>query len=408
MPDAIAIANRTKGTRMISVEQAEKIVRENWPDFGNTEINVKLPLSMTLAQSIVGDRSYPPFHRVMMDGIALSFEAYQSGQRKFKVESICPAGSPLHTLSDQSHAIEIMTGAGLPVHADLIIPYEHVDVAGGFATVTLETERTPYQFTHSQGSDYEKGNELVPAGKKMNGPRWGIAASVGDDRLQVKRNPKIKIISTGDELVEVSAVPLDHQVRRSNAYSLMASLLSRGFSEVTLDHVQDDYESLLTHYARSAKEADVLIYSGGVSKGKFDFLPEVWRKSGVEKLFHEVSQRPGKPMWFGTDKATHTTVVGLPGNPVSSLVCLHRYLLTDRPRFARLTSNIEYAKPLTYFVPVKVEYAKDGVTLAHPLEVRNSGEYSGLAESDGFIELPKDGSEFKAGESFRLFLWGVE
>jgi molybdopterin molybdotransferase len=341
-----------------------------------------------------------------MDGIALSFETYASGKRTFKIEGVCAAGMPRQALQHPDHCIEIMTGGALPEGADLIIPYEHLKIENETASVTVEVPRERFDSVHEQGSDFRTGALLLKAGASMNGPRWGIAASIGASRLPVVKRPKIKIISTGDELVPVDTFPLPHQVRRSNAYALQGSLLAHGFTEVSLDHVKDDYPSLLSHYESVSKDPGVLIYSGGVSKGKFDYLPEVWKAMNVQKHFHEVAQRPGKPLWFGTDPKRNVMVLGLPGNPISSLVCLHRYFLENPLKYARLTEEVRFSKPLTYFLPVRLKYAEDGVTLAHPMEVKNSGEFAGLAESDGFIELPAEGSHFKAGESYRIFEWG--
>ena len=125
----------------------------------------------------------------------------------------------------------------------------------------------------------------------------------------------------------------------------------------------------------------------------------------VGEGLHEVAQRPGKPLWFGTDEKNNTTVIGLPGNPVSSLVCLHRYLIPGRKMFARLGEEIIFSKELTYFVPVKIEYREDGTFWAMPLKVKNSGEFTALAGSDGFIELPPGKSVFSNGEAFAFWPW---
>jgi molybdopterin molybdotransferase len=194
-------------------------------------------------------------------------------------------------------------------------------------------------------------------------------------------------------------------VRKSNSYALKASLLQNGFSDVELDHVPDNEAIVGEHYQQNKNSFDVLIYSGGVSKGKYDYLPKVWEAAGVQKYFHEVSQRPGKPLWFGVDEVSKTAVLGLPGNPVSSLVCLHRYFIQNRPMYAKLQSDIFFQKNLTYFVPVKIECDVDAMVKATPISTKNSGEFSALSESDGFIELPKDRSEFLTGETFRFYPW---
>src|SRR5690606_27568315 len=171
----------------------------------------------------------------------------------------------------------------------------------------------------------------------LNGPRIGIAKSVGHLQIKCEKFPRVNIISTGDELVDVDVTPLPHQIRRSNVYALKASLERFGYQDVTLSHLNDDIEAIKNHYHDAKDRFDYLIYSGGVSKGKFDFLPSTWKELGVTEYLHGVAQRPGKPLWFGADEKSRTYVFGLPGNPVSSLVCLHRYLLNQKTIFAKLT-----------------------------------------------------------------------
>ena len=369
---------------MITVEEASKIICENLPRFGTTEV--------------FADRDYPPFNRVMMDGVALSFDEYQKGLREFSVRGVCAAGEPQGVLKDG--CLEVMTGAPLPIGSDLVIQYEHLDIQNGIAKVVIEVPRARHDSVHLMGSDCKKGDRVLDRNLPWTGPHIGIAASMGESFQ--KTSPKVIIISTGDELVEDN--PLPHQIRRSNAYALKKSLIHYGYTNVKMDHLNDDPLLVAEHYQEHSPEFDIMIYSGGVSKGKFDYLPNVWTELGVERLFHEVSQRPGKPLWFGRDPKNKTLVMGLPGNPVSSLVCLHRYFLNHREMTVKLAKEITFNKPLTYFLPVKIEFNK-GEVWAHPLEIKNSGEFTALAGSDGFIELPISQDVFQTGEAFSFFSW---
>jgi molybdopterin molybdotransferase len=382
---------------MVSVEEALRIIKMHMPQWGNE--------SAALDENILADRDYPPFNRVMMDGIALSSALYREGKRSFKISGIVPAGAPQAILEDVTSCVEIMTGAPLPVGAHFVIPYEHLRIEDHIATITIEMDRPDMDNVHVKGSDCKKGDVLLHAGAGMNGPHWGIAASVGHMNLKAKRQPKILVISTGDELVPVSSTPLDHQIRTSNSYAIAASLKMFGHTDVEIAHLPDDVATIRDHYQSASKENDILIYSGGVSKGKFDHLPDVWKSSGVDEHFHGVTQRPGKPLWFGVDHQAKTAVLGLPGNPVSSLVCLHKYFLSGKKIYAQLTSSIIFKKDLTYFVPVKISFDPLGILMATPLPMKNSGEFSALAGSDGFVELPKDKNEFKSGESFLFHPW---
>ncbi len=391
---------------MISVEEAIQLIRENLPDFGDSFVSADSLSREIITEDIKSDRAYPPFNRVMMDGIAVNFNIWKEGKRDFRIIGISPAGAPAKTLTDPSCAFEVMTGAPLPEGADLVIPYEHLKISDGIATVTLEQSRNPMENVHLFGSDTKDSEVVLTAGSEMNGPNWGIAVSMGKTKIKFQRKPSVNIISTGDELVEINKFPLPHQIRRSNAYALKASLLQHGFTEIELSHLSDNPEEIRKHFSDNSKRFDLMIYSGGVSKGKFDYLPSVWKESGVKEIFHGVSQRPGKPLWFGVHKESNTVILGLPGNPVSSLVCLHRYFLNTRKIYAVLTKEIIFKNGLTYFVPAKIESSPDGKLLAHPLPVQNSGEFTGLAESEGFIELPKDKTVFAAGEVYPFYPWG--
>ncbi|MFP5385691.1 MAG: molybdopterin molybdotransferase MoeA [Bacteriovoracia bacterium] len=370
--------------QMISVTEASNIIS---PFISHPEM-----------MGVCADRNYPPFHRVMMDGIAVSFADYEKGQRVFRVQDICAAGEPQKTLTEG--CMEVMTGTPLPNGADLVVQYEHLSIENGIATIIVDCERKRFDSVHLEGSDCKRGDVVLTEGQYWNGPHVGIAASMGES-FETK-SPKVMIISTGDELVEKN--PLPHQIRRSNAFALKASLELHGYKEVVLDHLSDDPVAVANHYEKHSPDLDLMIYSGGVSKGKFDHLPNVWMEMGVTKHFHEVSQRPGKPLWFGRDEKRKTLVIGLPGNPVSSLVCLHRYVLAGREMSAKLSEEVVFKKPLTYFLPVKIEFL-GGEVWAHPLKIKNSGEFIALSGSDGFIELPQDRDVFLPGDAFKFFSW---
>ncbi len=357
-----------------------------------------------LSSSIQADRDYPPFHRVMMDGIAVNFDEYKKGQRNFKIIGIQAAGELAKVLSESENCFEVMTGATLPIGANLVIPYEHLEINSGVAKIIQESAYKIFENIHQKGTDCQQGEDVLNETAMLNGPNLGIAASMGKEFVPHKGS-RILVISTGHELVEVSETPLDHQIRRSNVYAIKTSLELHGFKSVDTDHLPDDAEIISQHYKKNVGAYDILIYSGGVSKGKFDFLPSVWKDSGVECHFHEVSQRPGKPLWFGTDSQFRTAVIGLPGNPVSSLVCLHRYVLGRKKLYVKLASNVSFSKKLTYFLPAQLESKEDGSLWATPSSIKNSGEFTALAGTDGFLELPLSLDHFEKGEVYPFWTW---
>jgi len=378
---------------MISVSEATSIFKE--------KLLIK---SIKIAHSVFADRDYPPFNRVMMDGIAISYQDYEEGHREFSIAGIQPAGVEALGPISSNQCIEVMTGAPLPKGADLVIPYEDLKISEKSAQIINETSRSKMEHVHLQGSDCKAGDKVLNAGTNLNGPHTGIATSMGM-LPELTESSRILVISTGDELVEVHEKPLEYQIRRSNVHAIKNSLELNGFTDVSINHLKDDKELVAAHFIHATKLFDVLIYSGGVSKGKFDFLPSVWSEQGVIKYFHEVAQRPGKPLWFGKDELNQTTVIGLPGNPISSLICLHRYFIPTRLMYALLEDEITFSKPLTYFLPSTFSYKTDGTLWAKPLKIKNSGEFTALANSDGFLELPAEMNHFPKGHAFPFWPW---
>ncbi|MGA1623787.1 MAG: molybdopterin molybdenumtransferase MoeA, partial [Synechocystis sp.] len=167
---------------LISVATATQLLKTHWPDWGTAEVSLDHPIPALLQEPIVTDRPYPPGDRVMMDGIALNAQAYQGGQRRFPVVGIVAAGDAVQWIHNPQGCVEIMTGALLPPDGDLVIPYEDIQITHGVAQVMAERDRPPYEFVHRQGSDRAAGEIVLSGNEHLNGPRWGILASVGKTR----------------------------------------------------------------------------------------------------------------------------------------------------------------------------------------------------------------------------------
>lgn len=393
---------------MVSVAEAEKIILEHLFSPGVEGVAFAHSNGRILAEEIKTDRDLPPFNRATMDGIAISFESFAAGRREFSMEGIQAAGQPQQTLRDQKKSFEIMTGAPLPIGTDTVIPYEHVKIENKIARISAAVERN--QNIHVQGSDARQGETLLSPGFLISPAEVALLAAVGKSVVNVFTRPLAAVISTGDELVEVSQVPLPHQIRRSNGYALAAALDQLG-CKADLFHLVDDPAVLKEKLAAIIKAHDLIILSGGVSKGKFDFVPQVLESLGVKKLFHQVNQRPGKPMWFG--RSEKNTVFALPGNPVSTFMCFHRYVkpwLTKslgsntKEQSAILAENFKFTPALTYFLQVKIQN-ENGKLMAYPATGGGSGDFANLKEVDGFLALPAEQSEFQKGESFPLILF---
>ncbi|HEV8514032.1 MAG TPA: molybdopterin molybdotransferase MoeA, partial [Cyclobacteriaceae bacterium] len=327
------------------------------------------------------------------------------GQIGFPIEGIQAAGQPQRTLTDPTKCIEIMTGAPLPEGTDSVIPYESIDVKDKIAKLSDPIEKN--QNVHHQGSDAKQNEILLSRGFKISPAEVAMLASVGKSEVNVIKYPSSAVISTGDELVDVDQSPLPHQIRKSNSYMLSAALNELG-CKADLFHLIDNEKEIKEKLEAILNKYDLIILSGGVSKGKFDFIPQVLESLQVKKLFHQVSQRPGKPMWFG--QSQKNTVFGLPGNPVSTFACFLRYVklwLTNsfgnqaQKQSAILAEDYSFSPKLTYFLQVKIQN-ENGKLMAYPFSGGGSGDFANLKVVDGFLELPLHQSKFQKGESFPL------
>ena len=391
---------------MVSVSEATFIIADHLFSSKAENVTVSNALGRVLAEPIFADRDFPPFDRVAMDGIAIQLNQLNQGQVKFKIEGIAAAGTAQIILHDKEKCIEVMTGAPLPKHTDTVIRYEDIEIKDKSATV-LVAEIPLKQNIHPQAQDAKQSQVLLTAGTLISPAEIALIASVGKATIEVKSYPRTAIISTGDELVDIKDSPAPHQIRRSNSYALQAALQSLG-CEATLYHISDNKDIITKELEGILDQNDLIIISGGVSKGKFDFVPVVLEKLGVKKHFHTVKQRPGKPFWFGglSDKF----IFALPGNPVSTYMCFYRYIkpwllkswgLDIQTEFAFLGSDFQFDGALTYFLQANI-VNEAGMRVGYPLPGGGSGDFANLKEVNAFMELPEEKNTFKKGEVYPI------
>ena len=307
-----------------------------------------------------------------------------------------------------------MTGAVLPEGADCVVPYEDATREGDWAVLAGGDPLKAGQNVHRRGSDHRAGAVVVRAGVRLTGREIAVAAACGHAVLTVSHTPRVAIVSTGDELVEVDALVAPHQIRRSNDYALRAALIRAGYPRADRFHLRDirhEIEHMLWHVLA---EYDALLITGGVSKGKFDFLPAELERQGVHKVFHGVAQRPGKPFWFGMS-ARLTPVFALPGNPVSAYTCLHRYVLPALERAGGLAARpllkAVLAEPvalranLALLLPVRISSGTGAELIARPGGVATSGDFGALVDTDGFVELAASDEGYPAGHVAPFCPW---
>jgi molybdopterin molybdotransferase len=399
---------------LLSPAAAEALIRERAPELPTASRPLASLAGAILREAVAAERDLPPFDRVSMDGIAIASSAWRDGRRRFRVGGTQAAGAPPLTLTDPGNCIEAMTGAILPIGCDCVIPVERLRLEGPDAVIEATFEVAPGLNVHTRGLDCRAGTRLLEPGTRLGAPELAVLASAGCARAEVAAEPQILVVTTGDELVDAGVAIADWQIRRSNAAALLAALRGRGYTRVADAHLRDDPERMQDSLRAWLDTHDVLVLTGGVSMGRFDYVPATLAALGVEQVFHKVAQRPGLPMWFGVASERGKAVYALPGNPVSSLVCLVRYVL---PGLAAAGSAPAEASPrvplgapfrvqpaLSYFLPVELRAGPAGA-LAWPRPTRGSGDFVSLLGTQGFVELPPGPAEYPAGHLADFHRW---
>jgi len=392
---------------MISVSEASSLILQHRRSPSVVVVPLAKATGRVLAQAVFADRDFPPYDRVAMDGIAIRQADFLKGIETFIINGIAAAGEPAKTLEGQGTCMEVMTGAVLPAGADAVIRYEDVTISAETVRVNIK-KIDPGMNIHGCGSDLRGGEVLLSAGTLLSVAEIPMLASVGISEVPVFAAPHTALITTGDELVAIGDHPLPHQIRRSNMSAVEAALSPFG-ADCAAHHFSDrefldGTDSARQRFRDILLQHDLVILSGGVSKGKFDWVPAALESSGIRCIFHSVAQRPGKPLWFGTGNGK--VVFALPGNPVSVFLCLYKYVLpwlraslgiSEQQYFVALKEDLRSEIPLTHFVQVKLS---DGGRLATPVPGGGSGDFVNLRHADAFIEVPPKAGLLTKGMSF--------
>lgn len=402
--------------RMLGTEEAAAAIAATMPSFGTKRISVQQATGRILRETVRAERDQPPFDRVTMDGIAISFNAIGGGLRHFPVQTTLHAGDPVVALADDTHCIEVMTGAVLPSGSDCVVPVERVRIKDNVAELAPGYQPERRQFIHARGSDHAQDTAVLFPGTVISPMAIAIIASCGLPEVTVSEEPVIRVLSTGSELLPAGQAIEPHQVRLSNAPALLAMLQGQQFDDCRHEHLVDEPAVLQQRIAAHLEAAGVLILSGGVSMGKKDYVPQVLLDLGVKLVFHKISQRPGKPMWYGTGP-NGQAVFALPGNPVSTLVCCRHYVLPallaasgrtlPGKEWAVLTEDVAVSAELTVFLPVRLTSDVDGIVRAQPVATNTSGDFTSLGGTDGYVELVREQAFFPRGSPVPLHRWAT-
>lgn len=358
-----------------------------------------------LAKAVVADRDQPPFSRSARDGFACRAEDLQAGT--LQILGMLRAGEAWSGGAvGGGEAVEIMTGAAVPPGADCVVMIEHVTVSDGRVALSAPRAMEAGANIVPAGAEARAGDTLVPAGRRLGATEIAAAAACGGATLPVFTRPQVAILATGDELVEIAERPQPHQIRNSNSYSLAAQVAAAGGVPEIFPIVTDE-RAATERAIRQVSECDLVLLSGGVSMGKFDFVEQALLAQGAEFFFTGARIQPGKPVVFG--KLPDTYFFGLPGNPVSTIVTfalfagpLLRALAGEQhpePRFgmARLREEVRMNTGLTRFLPAAVESDVRGASVRQ-IPWHGSGDLAAAAQANGFLVVPETTERLAAGE----------
>jgi molybdopterin molybdotransferase len=370
-----------------------------------------------LAAALAADRDQPPFDRATRDGYAL--RAVDSGDPLRIVGAIRAGERWQGAALAQGEAIEIMTGAPVPQGADAVVMVEHVSLQGKDLRLEEGRRMRSGENIVPRGTEARAGDSLLPVGCTMGAAEIAVAASCGRAQLEVYARPKVAIVATGDELVELDQAMNDEQIRNSNSYALAALVRAEGGIAGRFPIARDSFAELNERVQR-AMAADLLLLSGGVSMGKYDLVEQVLAELGAEFFFTGALIQPGKPIVFGrlpTFDPVRPWVYffGLPGNPVSTQVCFHLFVApllramcgktSIEPQFveAKLAENVKGTAKVTRFLPAELTGAWDGVSVSL-VGWQGSGDVAANARGNGYVVLPAGVDSFAAGETVRVLL----
>lgn len=393
----------------LSFEQARAVVAARVPlvqaAAGLVEaIPLELAAGRVLAEDIAADRDYPPFNRAARDGFAVRSADIATVPARLRVIGETRAGEASRYRVNAGEAVEIMTGAPGPEGADCVVMVEYTSREGG--DVVIEQSLPPGRNFVAQGSESAAGGTVLGSGSRLEYPQIALLASVGKSTVSVFRQPRVAILSTGDEVVDIEEPPESYQIRNSNAYSLAAQVWRRGGIPEILPIAPDRLDET-RRLVETGLECDMLLLSGGVSMGKYDLVEDVFADLGAELFFTQVLIQPGKPLVFG--RAGGKPFFGLPGNPISTMVTFEIFASLALARLAGaadtalpfteavLAEDFRHNPSLTRFLPARLE-GEYGQARVSPVKWQGSGDLASIARANCLLVAGADRESWDAGE----------
>jgi len=394
---------------MLRIEDALNLMLDRTPLLGVEEVPLAEASGRVLRCEAFSDLDLPPFDRARMDGYAVraADTAGASPERPARLRGIgeAAAGQIFEGRVGAGEAVRIMTGAPVPAGADAVQKIEVIRVLEG--TVEIEEAVAPGQFITPRGSEARAGEVMIAAGEQITPAAAAVLASFGYARVEVSRRPRLALLATGSELVEVAEQPGPSQIRNSNTFSLGGYAAAAGAEVRSAGIVRDDFDATRRAIAEAAAGADLVMLSGGVSMGDFDLVKPALRDLGAEVYVEKVAMHPGKPTVFA--RLGETVIFGLPGNPVSVAVAFH---LFTRPALLRmqgateihlprvrcyLTRSVKGAPPRRSHQPARLAM-RDGRAEAEPLKWSGSSDLVAFLRANALIVVPEDRKGLDEGE----------
>ena len=384
--------------RMISIAEALKIIAENVSPVETEKIELSAVCGRVLAEEIRADMDLPPFDRSQMDGYAIRAADAENAPVKLKIIGESAAGKGWHSDLKAGEAVRIMTGAPVPPSADAVQKLELASEENGFVEI-LEPVKIGQNIVR-RASEIKANAKVFEAGEIVYAGMIASLASFGYATVKVARKPRVSILATGSELVRIEQKPAQDQIRNSNSLTLKIYAEKCGAEGEILPIASDEIEHLKLNIENAVKAADVLIVSGGVSVGKYDFTKTALRELGAQILFERVALRPGKPTVFG--RLNDCLIFGLPGNPVSAIVTFNLFVRAAllkmqgandcdlKSGFAVSGGKFKGAKERDSFLPARLSTNEKGQIIAENLRWGGSSDFVGFAHSDALVFVPQN------------------
>ena len=406
---------------MIEVSEAVAAVSREATPFVPQPFLLADALGLMLAEDALADADSPPFDKSLVDGFAVRLA---DGAQPLPVIEVVAAGQVPVAKLDRTAAIQIMTGAPLPIGAEAVVPVEHtshrVD-ADGRMLVSIPTHVATWKVGTNivrRAASTKQGDLVVSAGSELRPQELGALAEFGHSSVLARRRPRVAVLATGDELVPIEQTPGPGQIRNSNETMLVAQIRRANGEPVPLGIARDERSHLRERIERGL-QADVLVLSGGVSMGEKDLVPSELSAAGVRQVFHKVNVKPGKPVWFGVCDISpnrHTLVFGLPGNPVSSMVCFELFVRPALRRLmgvapaessvvtARLTAPHTTKGDRPTYQPAQLEWRSDGPIVTAVPWVGSSDLRATVAANSMALFAIGDHT-YEAGSAIEVIAW---